>query len=233
MAKPFTIAYIIFAFIESFGELLNLPNVIHYFTKPALMITLILYFLSAVKGTNFKDKALFISAMIFALLGDSFLMFQTQDPLFFMLGLGAFLLMQIGYSIFFNREIEFKKSLLIQKPYWIIPVIVYALIFYKIVSENAGDLKWAILAYTICITTMMLSAINRFWQVSQNSFRWVFFGALFFLISDSILAVNKFVDAVPNAGFWIMSTYTLAQYLIVRGVVLKGFSILTKNIVKD
>ena len=222
MAKPFTIAYIIFAFIESFGELLNLPNVIHYFTKPALMITLILYFLSAVKGTNFKDKALFISAMIFALLGDSFLMFQTQDPLFFMLGLGAFLLMQIGYSIFFNREIEFKKSLLIQKPYWIIPVIVYALIFYKIVSENAGDLKWAILAYTICITTMMLSAINRFWQVSQNSFRWVFFGALFFLISDSILAVNKFVDAVPNAGFWIMSTYTLAQYLIVRGVILKG-----------
>ena len=68
---------------------------------------------------------------------------------------------------------------------------------------------------------MMLSAINRFGGVAQNSFRWVFFGALFFLISDSILAVNKFADPVTNAGFWIMSTYALAQYLIVRGVVLK------------
>ncbi len=217
----FTIAYIIFALTESFGELLNLPNAIHYFTKPALMITLILYFLSVTKGIIFKDKTLFIFAMICALLGDTFLMFQTQNSLFFILGLGAFVLMQIGYSIYFNREIEFKSSLLFQKLYWTIPVIVYALTFYKILSENAGGLKGAILAYTICIATMILSAINRFEQISQNSFRWVFFGALFFLISDSVLAVNKFASSVPNAGLWIMSTYTLAQYLIVRGVVLK------------
>ena len=217
--KPFTITYTIFALIESFGEILNLPNVIHYFTKPALMITLILYFLSAVKGTNFKDKTHFISAIIFALLGDTFLMFQRQNSLFFMLGLGAFLLMQIGYSLFFNREIKIKKSLLFRKPYWIILVIVYALTLYKIVSENVGGLKGAILVYTICIATMLLSAINRFGQISQNSFRWVFFGALFFLISDSVLAINKFAGAVPYAGFWIMSTYTLAQYLIVRGVI--------------
>ena len=226
--KPFTITYAIFALIESFGEFLNLPNSIHYFTKPALMITLISYFLSAVKDTNFKDKILFISAMIFALLGDTFLMFQSQNSLFFMLGLGSFLLMQIGYSLFFNREIEFKKSLLIQKPYWIIPAIVYALMLYKIVSGNAGGLTGAILAYTVCIATMMLSAVNRISQVCQNSFRWVFFGALFFLISDSVLAVNKFASPVPNAGFWIMSTYTLAQYLIVRGVILKGVN--PKNI---
>ncbi len=219
--KPFTIAYIIFALIESLGELLNLPNSIHFFTKPALMITLILYFITAVKNTNFKDKTLFILAMIFALLGDSFLMLQSPTTLFFMLGLGSFLLMQVGYSLYFNREIEFKKSLLFQKPYWIIPVIIYALILYKIVSENAGGLKGAILAYTICIAIMMLSAINRFGQVAQSSFRWVFFGAIFFMISDSVLAVNKFAETVPNAGFWIMSTYTSAQYLIVRGVVLK------------
>ena len=107
--KPFTIIYTIFALIESFGELLNLPNAIHFFTKPALMITLILYFLSAIKGIKFKDRNLFIFAMICALLGDTFLMFQAQNSLFFMLGLGSFLLMQIGYSIYFNREIEFKK----------------------------------------------------------------------------------------------------------------------------
>jgi uncharacterized membrane protein YhhN len=216
--KLFTITYTIFALTESFGELLNLPNAIHYFTKPALMITLILYFLSVTKGTIFKDKMLFIFTMICALLGDTFLMFQAQNPLFFMLGLGSFLLMQIGYSVYFNREINFTKSFLWQKPYWIIPVMLYALVFYKIVSENVGGLKGAILAYTICIATMMLSAINRFGQISQESFRWVFFGALFFMISDSILAVNKFADPIPNAGFWIMSTYCLAQYLIVRGV---------------
>ena len=122
--KPFTIIYTIFALTESFGELLNFPNAIHYFTKPALMITLILYFLTAISGANFKDKTLFIFAMICALLGDTFLMFQAQKPLFFILGLGSFLLMQISYSVYFNREIEFKNSLLFHAPYWMIFVII-------------------------------------------------------------------------------------------------------------
>lgn len=215
------IANILYAFcavVESFGGILQLPESVHYITKPALMIILIWYFLNECKGKVVKNKTLFVLAMIGALLGDTFLMFQQQNPFFFVLGLGSFLLMQIGYSIYFNREIEFSKSLLKHKPYFIIPVIIYSASLYLLLADKVGDLKPAILAYTLCISVMMLAAINRFGQVSQKSFNWVFWGALLFLISDSCIAINKFGSPIPMAGFCIMATYAAAQYLIVGGV---------------
>jgi uncharacterized membrane protein YhhN len=38
-----------------------------------------------------------------------------------------------------------------------------------------------------------------------------------FLLSDALLAINKFVAPIPMAGFWVMLTYITAQYLIVKG----------------
>jgi uncharacterized membrane protein YhhN len=216
--KFFYALYALFAFIESFGEWLNLPPSIHLFTKPALMLTLLWYFWQESRGGTLKNKWIFVGAMIFALLGDTFLMFQQQNGLFFMLGLGSFLLMQIGYSVYFNLEIDFKQSILYRRFYVAIPVIIYAIMMYSLLAEKVGDLKPAILAYTLCIATMMLSAINRFGQVEKRSFWWVFFGALAFLISDSVLAVNKFGSVIDHSGLWIMGTYTLAQFLIVVGI---------------
>jgi hypothetical protein len=44
-----------------------------------------------------------------------------------------------------------------------------------------------------------------------------FTGALFFMLSDSLLAINKFYRPFPLAGFLIMLSYIVAQYLIVIG----------------
>jgi len=38
------------------------------------------------------------------------------------------------------------------------------------------------------------------------------------MISDSLLAINKFMQPLPLSGLAIMLTYLLAQYLIVEGV---------------
>jgi uncharacterized membrane protein YhhN len=46
-------------------------------------------------------------------------------------------------------------------------------------------------------------------------------GSLLFLASDSMIAINKFTTEIPMAGFWIMISYILAQYLIMRGLVLE------------
>ena len=40
-------------------------------------------------------------------------------------------------------------------------------------------------------------------------------GALIFMASDLTLAINRFVVELPRPHFWIMSTYTLAQGLII------------------
>jgi uncharacterized membrane protein YhhN len=44
-------------------------------------------------------------------------------------------------------------------------------------------------------------------------------GALLFVISDSLLAINKFYKPLPFAALFIMLTYCAAQYFIVRAFI--------------
>ncbi|RYF87580.1 MAG: hypothetical protein EOO03_10470 [Chitinophagaceae bacterium] len=44
-------------------------------------------------------------------------------------------------------------------------------------------------------------------------------GAAFFVLSDSLLAINKFHTSL-QCSFMVMVTYCLAQYLVVKGVIL-------------
>jgi uncharacterized membrane protein YhhN len=68
---------------------------------------------------------------------------------------------------------------------------------------------------------MSMMALNRKGRVAQASYSLVFFGSILFLISDSMIALNKFFMEFALAGFWIMITYISAQYLIMRGLILE------------
>jgi alkenylglycerophosphocholine hydrolase len=69
--------------------------------------------------------------------------------------------------------------------------------------------------YVCAITAMLVSAVlARF----ENS--WIALGAGLFLISDSILAVNKFKTEVPLRDYLVWATYYAAQYAIAAGFLL-------------
>jgi uncharacterized membrane protein YhhN len=68
---------------------------------------------------------------------------------------------------------------------------------------------------------MVLCALNRWGKVNRCSCLWVVFGATFFIITDSILAFDKFHNHINNAHLIIMVTYMIAQYSIVRGAYLQ------------
>ena len=42
-------------------------------------------------------------------------------------------------------------------------------------------------------------------------------GGLFFLVSDGILAINKFGEKIDNSAFWVMGSYVIAQWMLVYG----------------
>jgi len=46
-------------------------------------------------------------------------------------------------------------------------------------------------------------------------------GALLFFISDTVLALNKFVAPIPNGRVIVMITYHLGQILIAMGAMLR------------
>jgi uncharacterized membrane protein YhhN len=54
--------------------------------------------------------------------------------------------------------------------------------------------------------------------MKKNGNQYVFIGAIVFVLSDSILAVNKFYNPIQKSSFIIMLTYLVAQYLIVNGI---------------
>jgi len=62
------------------------------------------------------------------------------------------------------------------------------------------------------------TALNRKTRVPENSFLLVMIGAIFFICSGSLIAVNKFAMKIPHSGFWVMSSYILAQLLIMIGL---------------
>jgi len=62
---------------------------------------------------------------------------------------------------------------------------------------------------------MGISALFR----KANGASMVLIGAILFISSDSLLALNKFYQGFEGADFWVMLTYILAQYFIVTGMI--------------
>jgi uncharacterized membrane protein YhhN len=75
-----------------------------------------------------------------------------------------------------------------------------------------------VVIYMFVILTMVVTAFLRKGRVSIKNYKWVFIGAILFLISDSLLSVNMFFIPILFANILIMVTYSLAQYFIVLGI---------------
>ncbi|WP_259016165.1 lysoplasmalogenase [Emticicia fluvialis] len=181
-------------------------------TKPLLMITLGLFYYLRTRATFSKRDRLVLFALFFSCLGDTFLMFQQLNPNYFLMGLGAFLLGHVCYILLFRQE---GKS----RHFRWLPFISYAcLLLFFLLHRIPTDFRIPVTLYAIVITLMGIRASER--QVKDKSYEVVLIGAVLFIASDSLIALNKFVVSVPMAGFLIMSTYVVAQYLIIHGLLI-------------
>lgn len=89
---------------------------------------------------------------------------------------------------------------------FIIPILAFA--FSKIIpNAPAGVLRYGVSFYAVLIAVMVWAALQQ---------RSVLFalGAILFLVSDMILAWNRFVEHLPNSGMLILVPYYLAQWLL-------------------
>ncbi|HEX7846414.1 MAG TPA: lysoplasmalogenase [Chitinophagaceae bacterium] len=188
-----------------------------YITKPLLMILLLTGFISASKGLHSALKKWVIIALIFSWVGDVLLMFQEKEPLFFLLGLSAFLLAHIFYILFFHG---IKKEESISSRWWLlVPVVVYYTVLIGVLYPHLADMKVPVPVYGIVISFMLLLALHTLFIKNKTAGQWMAAGAMFFIISDSVLAINKFYQSFEAANIIIMLTYGLAQLFIVLGAI--------------
>ena len=206
--------------IELAGRFTDNIN-LEYPVKPLIMIWMGVYFVIFKTKKSLAFPVLL--AFFFSWLGDNFLMFSGKNELFFFAGVGGFFLAQLSYIFIFTRYKEVdRKGYLQRKPLYIIIFLLYVGgIYFILLPGLEGLMKPVILVYALSLIGMSMMALNRRGRVGPRSFRYVFAGSLLFLISDSMIAIDKFSMEIPLGGFWIMVTYLSAQYLIMRGLVLE------------
>jgi len=183
--------------------------------KPLLMPLLALYFISSVP---IKGRKLVLFALLFSWLGDLLLMFQQKQELFFIAGLLSFLIAHIAYISVFSKSIK-SYTITNKMALFIVLIFLYEVFFLCFLYPNLNELFVPVALYATAICTMLVFALLRFPHVSLRSFGITFLGALLFVLSDSTIAVNKFLMPFSLAYPLIIALYATGQYLICKGLI--------------
>ncbi len=179
------------------------PYPAHFAVKAVPAVALAILALKAVGGLTGK---LLLAALLFCAAGDVALALRGDQ--FFVIGLVFFLIAQVFFIATFSRSLKLRKSRL---PV-VIALVVYAAAMSVALKPHLGEFMVPVFVYVAVITTMGVFAALR-----APESKLVLYGAVSFIISDSLIAVDRFAAAVPAAGYLIMITYYLALFLIAYG----------------
>lgn len=212
--KQFTAIFSLIVILELISNQIESLSSLHIAVKPLIVISIMFFFYKQSKSFQKSIRQLMLLALFFSLMGDVLLMFVEQNPLFFICGLIAFLLAHVMYILVFIKNRKPSQKVL--------PIIVVLLIYgsglFYVLKDGLGEMLIPVIAYMLVILTMATTAFLRKGNDSSQSYQLVFLGAVLFLISDSLLALNMFYKPIPLASISIMVTYALAQFFIVFGI---------------
>jgi alkenylglycerophosphocholine/alkenylglycerophosphoethanolamine hydrolase len=176
-----------------------------------LLPILILLHLSLKRTFETKERShkFFIVGLAFSASGDFFL---GYDPVnWFVLGLGSFLIAHIFYI--FSLKPILPKAEIIKR----LPVIVvycfYGVGMFSFIYTGLGELFIPVFIYMAILLLMGIATL-----LSQKSNTWLIIGGISFIVSDSLIGLDKFYLEIPYASFWIMTTYYFAQFSLVKGM---------------
>ena len=173
---------------------------VEYLAKPLALVALIGVALTIVPEDE-SMRTWFVVALVLSLAGDVFLMLPRN---LFVAGLASFLLGHLAYVAGFGLGEAWP---------WILAVaVVGAAVGTPIVRalrrDGHTELLGPVLAYMAVISVMVACAAG-------SGDLLAFAGAALFMLSDSLIAWNRFVRPLAWAPVTIMVTYHLAQAALV------------------
>lgn len=184
-------------------------------TKLLLLPLLILY-LAAEPG---KTSVVVYIGLFCSFMGD--LLLTRSGEIFFLLGMLAFIGTHVCNILFFYRLQTGHPG----KPVsLVLALVVLAVIsggVYFLLADQLGSFRIPILVYMAIISLMAVMATQTLVHpgLIQTSIRCFIPGAALFVLSDGLLALNKFLLHTGTIDIAVMLTYGMAQYLLVKGFV--------------
>jgi uncharacterized membrane protein YhhN len=205
---PFSALLFVAVSLVLAGHLLRSPLLV-YVSKPlatALILGIALVNWGSSRGSYSYSLSISIG-LLFSLVGDIFLLWPS---LYFIHGLAAFLLTHLAYLIAFTRDARFPARVWI----WILYLAIAATLYAFLYPNLPVPLKLPVALYSALLSSMAAQAMGRFLVVKTKPAQSAAIGAVFFMLSDFLLAFDRFHTLILLAPVLILIPYYLGQWLI-------------------
>ncbi len=182
-----------------------------FWLKPLPVVLFIILALLASPPVSTGYRLLIVSGLLFSVAGDVLLALPHDR---FVFGLASFLVAHLCYIAAFSTRGALHIT------WWVLALgALYGAITLVVLWPGvAGPLRLPVTVYMLVILVMGWLAVEQWLATRDASALLAMTGALFFIASDSLLALNRFRSPFVAADAAVMLTYYTAQWLIALSV---------------
>lgn len=207
---PIAVAIALAALLAIAGAYWPAMPWLHWVCKP-LTTLLISFTVWRAPSALPRYRAWLLAGLLLSTLGDVFLMLPVDA---FVPGLASFLIAHVAYLMALRQRAGWFAS------WW--PFAVYALVAGAVLSQLWPGLPEAlrvpVVAYVAVLAAMAAQALAVWWRHRDGASASAAWGGAFFVLSDALLAWDRFVAHFAAASAAVLASYWLAQYLIARSL---------------
>ena len=207
----------ILAALKSDAAVVDGWRLLHWVCKPLVTLLILVLAWRAQPAVSTRYRRWIVAGIVFSCCGDVLLMLP-QD--LFVPGLLAFLLAHLCFLIALLSDSRFAA-----RPLPMLACVGYGAVnLWLLWPSIAAPLRLPVIVYVAVLAGMAGQALVRARvfalrrDVLAGSAMRAAIGALLFLLSDSLLAWNRFHGPIPLADLWVLSTYYLSLWWIARSV---------------
>jgi uncharacterized membrane protein YhhN len=176
-----------------------------YVFKPLTTLLIAVLAATARRGVDSRYRSWTVAGLLCSLAGDVFLMLPGDR---FVPGLASFLAAHVCYIAAFTRG-GWRAS-----PAPAVACGGYLMVLMWWLLPAAGDVRVPVAVYGLVICTMAWQALERHRSLGGAAPALAAAGAALFVVSDTALAINRFIAPFWLAPLAVMGTYVPAQWLI-------------------
>lgn len=179
--------------------------------KPFIVISLFIYYLLNAQKIN----KLYVLALFFSVLGDSFLL--NMD--YFFWGVSSFL---IAHLIFIKITLDYIGKISLKVT--LVPLfffLLFSIIIIFLIKDNLTVPLLLIGGYGLVLSVFATLSFLNYLKLSSKSNSLLFFGAFLFIVVNSLVALNTFFDMINFSNAITMAFYSVAQYLVCLAILKK------------
>ena len=181
-----------------------------YLFKPLTTTLILVLALATPSPVSSAYQTAVVLGLLFSLAGDVFLMLPSDR---FVAGLASFLVAHLCYIAAFLPAADGAMS-----AWALLPFLLYGAVLLRVLWPHLGRLAGPVLLYSATLLVMGWQAAEQHLALHTAGTLAALVGAMLFVVSDSLLAFNRFVRPFRAAQPVVLSTYFAAQWLIALSV---------------